>query len=139
MRELNRIAVNIFFPIQGSLSSAPAPVLLPSSISTDDVEEELQGLLSEMLKLKLGLKKTCVAFARALADEGVMSLERLRPMEAQDARGILQSAGLKKLQIESVLQALGPASAAPAADHEELRLRIESLDAKLKEQVCVCF
>jgi len=76
-----------------------------AAASSDDVEEELQALVSEMTQLQLGMKKACVTFARSLADEGVMSLQRLRGMQAQDARDILQSAGMKKLQVDAVMQA----------------------------------
>jgi hypothetical protein len=102
MRELNSIAAKASLPIH-----AHAPIPAPSS---DDVEEELHDLVSEMVKLKLGMKKACITFARSLADEGVMSLERLRCMQAQDARDILQSAGMKTLQVDAVVQAFCPPS-----------------------------
>ncbi len=68
-----------------------------------------------MTKLKVGLKKACVSFARSLADEGVMSLEKLRRMQPAAARHVLQGAGMKSIQIETVLEAYLPAPApAPA-------------------------
>jgi len=110
---------SLFPPLSPSAAAPPASAGAAAA-SGDDVEEELQELVSEMMKLKLGLKKACVTIARSLAEEGLMSLERLRPMQAQDARDILQSAGMKKLQIDAVVQAFCsfPAPApAPAPAH----------------------
>ena len=99
-------------PAMPAFAPAPAPAPVPAAFSPapaagsgDDVDVELQALVSEMTQLQLGLKKACVTFARSLADEGVMSLQRLRGMQAQDARDILQSTGMKKLQVAAVMQA----------------------------------
>jgi hypothetical protein len=124
----------------------------------DDVEEELQELVSEMVKLKVGLKKACVAFARSLADEGVMSLEELRAHPSSDARGFLEKSGMKKVQIDKVLAAYSnapaasspaaapapaPAAAAPAGDDEQEELQeLVSEMVKLKvglKKACVAF
>ena len=66
----------------------------------DDVEEELQELVSDMVKLKVGRKKACAAFARSLAAAGVMSLEELRPLPHVKARGVLEKSGMQELQID---------------------------------------
>ena len=96
-------------------SQTPAAAGGGAAAAGDDVEEELQELVSEMVKLKVGLKKACAAFARSLADQGVITLENLRLMPAADVREILQSAGMKKQEVETVLEAYAPAPApAPA-------------------------
>jgi hypothetical protein len=47
-----------------------------------------------------------------------MSLEKLRRVQAFSARDVLQSAGMKNLQVETVLKAYLPAPApAPAQQH----------------------
>jgi hypothetical protein len=79
-----------------------------AAASSGDLEEELQALVAEMTKLQLGLKKACVTFARCLANEGVMTLERLRPLPSAKARTLLQKAGMKELQVNAVLQAFCP-------------------------------
>jgi len=57
---------------EGSPAPAPAPAAAAAgggaAAAGDDVEEELQELVSEMVKLKVGLKKACDAFARFLSD-----------------------------------------------------------------------
>ena len=80
------------------------------------MEEELQELVSEMAKLKLGLKKACAAFARSLAAAGVMSLEELRPLPQAKARRVLEKSGMQELQIDKVVAAYNspPATPAPA-------------------------
>ena len=85
-----------------------------SASASDDVEEELQELVSEMVKLKLGLKKACVTFARSLADVGVMSLEDLRPLPSDKARTMLEKSGMHEIQIEKVVAAYKSSQEIPA-------------------------
>ncbi len=81
-----------------ALPSTPAPAAAAPAFATaasggggaaasDDVEEEMQELVCEMVKLKVGLKKACLAFAHSLADVGVMSLGELRAYPSAKARG----------------------------------------------------
>lgn len=97
----------------------PASVLSPSSVasvvsaSLDVVEDELQGMVSEMMQLKMGVKAACVASARLLADEGVMSLEELRPLSSAKASALLPKSGLKEMQIDKVIRAYCPLQSLP--------------------------
>ena len=99
----------------GAASHAHAAAGGGASAFGDEVEEELQEMISEMVKLKVGLKKACVTFARSLADEGVMSLEELRSHPSAKARGILEKSGMKEVQIDKVMAAYNsPQDAATA-------------------------
>ena len=87
-----------------------------------------------MTQLQLGMKKACVTFARSLADEGVMSLQRLRLQPSAKAHALLQKAGMKDLQVEAVLQAFcaqakEQAAAAQQKVHTMLRQRISNVFA----------
>ncbi len=85
---------------------APAPSPSPAPVAAgDDVEEELQELVSEMVKLKLGLKKGCITFARSLAVSGVTSLEDLRLLPLDKARAILEKSAMLEIQIEKIVAA----------------------------------
>jgi hypothetical protein len=114
-----------------ALPSTPAPAPAPAPAAAalvaaasggggaaagDDVEEELQELVSEMVKLKVGLKKACLAFAHSLAVAGVMSLGELRAYPPAKARGFLEKAGMQEVQVDKVMAAHGslPAASAPA-------------------------
>jgi hypothetical protein len=91
---------------QGSAASATGPIV-------DDEDEELQQLMTEMMELKVGLRKACVPFARSLAEQGIMSLKDLpdrRVVDYQkslsvfhDARIILQKSGMQEVQIDKVI------------------------------------
>jgi hypothetical protein len=84
---------------------APIPAPLIKTASSEDVEEELRELVPEMVKLKLGMMKACVTFARSLALAGIMSLEDLRPYPPAKARGFLEKAGMQEVQIDKVVAA----------------------------------
>ncbi len=91
-------------------SSAVASVV---SAAADAVEDELQGMVSEMMQLKMGVKAACVAAARSLAREGVMSLEELRPLSSAKASALLQKSGLKEMQFDKVMRAHCPSQSSP--------------------------
>ena len=112
LRELNCIASRAC--ASAALVAPPATSGAGFAVSSDDVEQELQGLVSEMMEFKIGLKKACVAFARSLADEGLMSFEELRPLPAAEARELLEKSGMKKLQIDKVIAAYNTPSAPSA-------------------------
>ncbi len=120
LSELNAIAAKAFTAV-----AIAQPAHGGSDAAVDDMEAELEDLVSEMMELKVGLKKACVTFARYFAGEGLMSLDELRSMPAVEAREFLEKSGMKKLQIDKVLgmyscpspppSAPSPISLAPAA------------------------
>ena len=74
-------------------------------METPIAEAELEGLVDEMMQLKIGLKKACVDVARSLACEGVMSLGELRALPAVKARALLEKSGMREMQIDKVARA----------------------------------
>ncbi len=99
---------------------------VPAAADDDGVEEELQTLVRELLKLDIGVKTECVVLARALAEEGVMTLDHLRLIKAENARLLLQSCGMQRHQHAKVIQEqFSPApacAAAPALDLAALKV-----------------
>jgi hypothetical protein len=71
--------------------------------------------LSQTLKaLGVGLAADCLDFARKLTKVGVLSLDRLKKLPEAHAREVLESCGLKKLQVLTILEAVAPVSPAPS-------------------------
>jgi hypothetical protein len=99
---------------------------VPAAADDDGVEEELQTLVWELLKLDIGVKTECVVLARALAEEGVMTLDHLRLIKAEDARHLLQNCGMQRHQHAKVIQEqFSPApgcAAAPPLDLAALKV-----------------
>lgn len=102
-------------PVRVADAAPAAPSLFPSTVSAsvDVVEIELQEMVSEMMQLKMGVRTACVAAARSLAGEGVMSLEELRPLTSAKARALLEKSGLKEMQIDKVLGTYCPSHSTP--------------------------
>jgi serine/threonine protein kinase len=104
-----------YLPIHVADAAPAAPSMFPSTAAAfvDVVENELQEMVSEMMQLKMGVRTACVAAARSLAGEGVMSLEELRPLTSAKARALLEKSGLKEMQIDKVLGAYCPSHSPP--------------------------
>jgi hypothetical protein len=62
-----------------------------------------QNLEDALFSLGVCLKETCKGFAMKLFDQGVSCLDDLRSVSEQDARGILSSAGLNKIQENRII------------------------------------
>jgi serine/threonine protein kinase len=111
-------ASDSLLPLHGGLVISTCPPALASSAADASapavaVEAELQGLVDEMMQLKIGLKKACVDAARLLACEGVMSLGELRALPAAKARALLEKSGMKEMQIDKVAGAYFSSAPSP--------------------------
>ena len=65
-----------------------------------------QNLKDALFSLGIGLKETCKGFAIKLFDQGVSCLDDLRSVSEQDARGIISSSGLNKIQENKIMTAI---------------------------------
>ena len=89
----------------------PAAAASPANTSSaSNLDPEVEHLFKELLALQIGTSSACTTFAKLLSDEGVMNLQRLRPMATSKARALLQRAGMKELQIDTVMEACSPPS-----------------------------
>lgn len=59
-----------------------------------------------LFSIGVGLKETCQEIAMKLFDKGVSCLDDLRSVSEQDARGIISSAGLNKIQENRIISAI---------------------------------
>ena len=59
-----------------------------------------------LFSIGVGLKETCQGIAMKLFDQGVSCLEDLRSVSEQDAREILSSSGLNKIQENKIMTAI---------------------------------
>ncbi len=59
-----------------------------------------------LFSIGVGLKETCQGIAMKLFDNGVSCLDDLRSVSEQDARGILSSVGLNKIQENKIIGAI---------------------------------
>jgi hypothetical protein len=97
-----------------SVPTAPAPATAsaPAALQADD--PKVVALAAALEALDIGTAASCLKFAKALEEQGVLSLERLKKLPEADAREILEGCGLKKLQVGAVMEAIAPPPAAAA-------------------------
>jgi hypothetical protein len=79
--------------------------LFKTQTQTQTQNPDLTGLdLDDALfSIGVGLKETCQGFAMKLFDKGISRLDDLRSVSEQDARGILSSVGLNKIQENKII------------------------------------
>ena len=64
---------------------------------------------------------SCLKFAKALEEQGILTLDRLKKLPQSDAIEVLEGCGMKKLQVRAVMEAFNPPSfPAPAPDPKVL-------------------
>ena len=94
-------------PVGGATLPPPPPILASSS-----VDPEYEGLLQELVELKLGSVKVCSAFAQKLGDEGIMSLQEFKSAPVSHAQAQLLKVHMSEFQLRKVLDFIAPAAAA---------------------------
>jgi DNA-binding beta-propeller fold protein YncE len=96
-------------------AAPPAPAVCGSAaVSAED--PKVLALSQALEALDIGASSSCLTFAKALEQQGVVSMERLKKMREADARKVLEAAGMKNFQVLSVIYAIAlPAPAAAAA------------------------
>jgi hypothetical protein len=116
-------------PPPPSLLSTPsatflgAPALVPSTsaasaavVSAGAAEDPEIVALSQALKLlDFGTSATCIKFAKALEEQGILSLGRLKKMTSEKALKVLEKVKMTETQIDTVMEAIAALSMAAAA------------------------
>ena len=110
--ELQALGGDALFAQSASMSphSPAAAASFTNTSSASNLDPEVERLFKELLALQIGTSSACTTFAKLLSDEGVMNLQRLQPMPTSKARALLQKAGMKELQIDTVMEAFSPPS-----------------------------
>jgi hypothetical protein len=86
---------------------APAPA--PAPLSPAQTEDPDVVALSHALKaLGVGTSAACSNLAKSLADQGVLTMERLRKMPAHQAKKALEVVKMTEFQIDAVMEAIAP-------------------------------
>ena len=100
------------------LPPVPAPAAAP--LSPAEAEDPDVVALSHALKaLGVGSAASCLKFARALEEQGVLTMERLRKMPAHQAKKALEIVKMTEFQIDAVMEAIAPPhAAAQGAPHK---------------------
>ena len=97
-------------PHAPAVASAAPPA--PAALQGED--PDIVALSQSLKDIGIGTAASCLKFAKALEEQGVLSLERLKKLPEADAREILEGCGLKKLQVGAVMEAIAPPPAAAA-------------------------
>jgi hypothetical protein len=72
--------------------------------------------LSQALEaLDIGASSSCLKFAKALEEQGIVSIERLKKMPAHQAKRALEMVKMTEFQIDAIMEAIAPRAPAAAA------------------------
>jgi len=96
---------------KSTATSPPAAVSLPPAAATED--PKVLALSKALEALDVASAASCLKFAKALEEQGILTMERLKKLPEADAREALEAAGMKKLQICSVMEAIAPPPTVP--------------------------
>jgi hypothetical protein len=80
-----------------------------ASASVPPAAEEDPDILALSQSLKaigIGAAASCLKFAKALEEQGVLSLERLKKMPVDKAQKVLEKVKMTEIQIEAIMEAI---------------------------------
>jgi hypothetical protein len=90
----------------------PAPAVAFGGSAAAEAEDPKILALSRALEaLDVGTAAACLNFAKALGDQGVLSIDRLKKLPDSHVREVLEAVGMKKLQIITIMEAVVAAAA----------------------------
>ena len=102
-----------------SVTTAPAPAVAapatapaPAALQADD--PKVVALAAALEALDIGTAASCLKFAKALEEQGVLSLERLKKLPVDKAQKVLEKVKMTDIQIDAVIEAIAPPPAAAA-------------------------
>jgi hypothetical protein len=101
------------FPAAPATAPATAHALEPVSPFVGE-DPEVAALAQSLKAMDVASAALCLKFAKALDEQGILSIERLKKLPEADAREALEAAGMKKLQVRTVMEAVtSPPAVAP--------------------------
>ena len=96
-------------PATASVVAAGVPGVAGAVVALGAAEDPKILALSHALEaLDVGTAATCLKFAKALEEHGILSIDKLKKLPEADAIEVLGTAGMKKLQIRTVMEAIAP-------------------------------
>ena len=91
-------------------------VAFGGSAAAEGEDPKILALSRALEALDVGTAAACLNFAKALGDQGVLSIDRLKKLSMDKALKVLEMVKMSEFQIDAVMEAVGaPASAAAAA------------------------
>ena len=83
------------------MSGASAPV--PPAAEEDP---DILALSRSLKAIGIGAAASCLKFAKALEEQGILSLERLKKMPVDKAQKVLEKVKMTEIQIEAIMEAI---------------------------------
>ena len=71
-------------------------------------DPKILALSKALEALDVASAALCLKFAKALDEQGILTMERLKKLPEADVREALEAAGMKKLQVRTVMEAIAP-------------------------------
>ena len=97
------------------ISAASAAVAPPATAE----DPEIMALSQALKGLDFGSAATCLKFAKALEEQGILTLDKLKKMAPDKVQKVLEKVKMTETQIDTIMEAVAPppaaAVAAPAA------------------------
>ena len=86
----------------------------PASTAVQGDAPDKMALSHSLKALVIGSTASCLKFVKALEEQGVLSLERLKKLPVDKAQKVLEKVKMTDIQIDAVMEAIAPPPAAAA-------------------------
>jgi hypothetical protein len=98
-------------PGESAVASPPAAAFPPPA-SAEPEDPDVVALGQSLKALGVGTSAACSNFAKSLAHQGILTVERLKKMPVHQAKKALEIVKMTEFQIEAIMEALAPPPAA---------------------------
>jgi TPR repeat protein len=93
----------------------PLPAAASGAAAAASEDPKVLALSQALEALDIGASSSCLKFAKALEEQGIVSIERLKKMPAHQAKKALEIVKMTEFQIDAIMEAIAPPSSAAAA------------------------
>ncbi len=87
--------------------AAAAPSFAASAAAAAE-DPDIVALSQALKALDFGTAATCMKFAKALEEQGILSLDKLKKMTSEKALKVLEKVKMTETQIDTVMEAIAP-------------------------------
>ena len=102
--------------ITGGSAMMPPPSLAVADLPVKGEDPKNLVLSKALEALDVGTAASCLKFAKALEEQGVLSLDRLKKLSVDKAQKVLEKVKMSEIQIDVIMEAIAPTPTSPKSN-----------------------
>jgi hypothetical protein len=105
--DVQKTATEMLLVLPEPMAPAPYPDPDPAEIAAAE-DPDILALSQSLKDLGIGSAASCLKFAKALEEQGILTMERLKKMPAPQAKRALEIVKMTEFQIDAIMEVIAP-------------------------------